>query len=152
MVQEGLRLNGRWDLARDLATKYLNAVLDAYTSEQTITENLAPDSPKGYGMKDFVGWGGIGPISNLIEYILGFQVNAQENSVEWHVQRTDRHGINGLPVANTTASIICEQRPTTSDSCHIGIESDGEFTLRIIREGKSSSHHIHRGRNQIVAA
>ena len=150
MVQEGLRVNGNWNLARDLAQKYLNAVLEAYNREQTITENLAPDSPKGYGMKDFVGWGGIGPVSNLIEYVMGLQVNAPEKSVEWRIQRVDRHGISRLPVGVFTASLICEMRNKSADPCHITVESDGDFALKIMVNDRTTVHSIHPGRNEVV--
>ncbi len=151
MVQEGLRVNGRWKLARDLAQKYLKAVVEAYEHEHTITENLAPDSPKGYGMKDFVGWGGIGPISNLIEYVLGFHVSAPEKTVEWRIERTDRHGISNLGIGNFTASFICARRTNSSAPCHIEVESKGIFTLRVIVNDGSTEHSIQPGHNQIVS-
>ena len=152
MVQEGLRVNGKWTLARDLAQKYLSAILQAYKREQTITENLAPDNPKGYGMKDFVGWGGIGPVSNLIEYVLGVQVNAPEKSVEWRIQRTDRHGISQLPVGTFTASLISESRPSGAAPCHLTVESSGDLTLKVRLNEKTTVHPIHTGKNEIVVS
>jgi hypothetical protein len=133
-----------------LAQKYLNVVLEAYNREQTITENLAPDSPKGYGTKDFVGWGGIGPVSNLIEYVIGLQVNAPEKSVEWRIERADRHGISRLPIGALTASMICEMRKTAADPCRITADSDGAFALKVIANEKTTVHSIHPGKNEIV--
>ena len=150
MVQEGLRVNGKWNLARDLAQKYLKAVLAAYKQEHTITENLAPDRPKGYGMKDFVGWGGIGPVSDLIEYVLGLEINAPEKSIEWRIERTDRHGISQLPIGTATASLICEMRTDAADACHITVQSDENFTLKTILHEKTTNHTIHPGKNDIV--
>jgi hypothetical protein len=152
MVQEGLRLNGRWTLARGLAQKYLYAVLEAYQHERTITENLAPDTPKGYGMKDFVGWGGIGPVSDLIEYVLGLQINAPEKSVEWRIQRTDRHGVSQLPIGAFTASLICEKRTKDTDPCRLTVESGGDFTLKVMVDEKTTVHSIHAGRNEAVVS
>lgn len=150
MVQEGLRLNGRWKLARDLAQKYLDAIVQAYQRQHTITENLAPDSPVGYGAKDFVGWGGIGPISNLIEYILGFQVNAPEKSVEWRIERVDRHGISNFCIGNITASMICGRRTDPAGPAQIEVESDGEFTLRVIQNDQATQHSIKPGHSEFV--
>jgi hypothetical protein len=99
IVQEGLRVTGHWNLAHDIVQKYSKAIIEAYTREGTITENLAPDTPKGYGVKDFVGWGGIGPISNLFEFTIGLQVNAPDRRIEWRISRTDRHGVENFKVA-----------------------------------------------------
>jgi len=82
MVQEGLRRNGRWDLAQQLAEKYASAVVETYQRQHDVTENLAPDQPLACGAGKFVGWGGVGPVSNLIEYRLGFDVDAPHRRVE----------------------------------------------------------------------
>ncbi len=150
MVQEGLRLNGKWSIARELSQKYLKALLEAYEKEKTVTENLAPDSPKGYGVKDFVGWGGIGSISNLFEYELGLQVNAPAKSVEWRIERTDRHGISNLGIAKYTAALICNRRTSPSAQCHIEVDSGGEFSLKVILNNKASIHPIKIGHNEIM--
>src|SRR6266702_644471 len=148
MVQEGLRANGRWELAQKLAEKYLTAVLEAFRSEKSIAENLAPNSPTGHGAKDFVGWGGIGPISNLIEFILGFRVDAPKKRLEWRIQRLDRHGIKKLPVGEISASLICDTRKRAEDPCHITVESDGEFVLSITSGEKTQMYPIKRGMSE----
>ncbi len=150
MVQEGLRVNGRWKLARDLALKYLKAIVTAYEQQHTITENLAPDTPKGYGVKDFVGWGGIGPISNLIEYDLGFQVNAPEKTVEWRIEREDRHGISNFAIGEVIATMICDRRTGSAGPRRIEVESDGTFRLRTIIDDRATEHPIGLGHTEIV--
>jgi glycogen debranching enzyme len=150
MVQEGLRLNGEWARARSLAEKYLRALLTAFQSQKSIYENLAPDSPKGYGGNEFVGWGGIGPVSNLIEYTLGLQVDAPGKTIEWHIERTDRHGIQNLGFGHYAVHLICERRESAQSACHIEVESDGEFTLKVILQGKVTSHAIKKGGNTLV--
>jgi len=152
MVQEGLRVNGKWNLARDFALKYLAVVREAYKREGTITENLAPDSPKGYGVKDFVGWGGIGPVSNLFEYVLGLQINAPAKSVEWRIQRLDRHGVEQMPIGTFTASLTCEMRNKVTAPCQINVKSDGDFVLNTVLNGKTTVHSIHAGTNEIIAS
>jgi len=82
MVQEGLRCNGRWDLAQELAKKFASAVVETCQRQRDVTENLAPDQPLACGAGKFVGWGGVGPVSNLIEYRLGFDVDAPHRRVE----------------------------------------------------------------------
>ena len=149
-MQEGLIVCGRWKLASDLAHKYLNAVLEAYEREHTITENLAPDTPKGYGAKEFVGWGGIGPVSDLIEYVLGFNVNAPDNTIEWQINRLDRHGIENLAIGGVSVELVCDERQSAKDACHLTCESTGDLTLKVNVWDKASVHHLSKGRTELI--
>jgi hypothetical protein len=150
IVQEGLRVCGRRELASDLAQKYLKALLEAYNREHTITENLAPDAAIGYGVKEFVGWGGIGPVSNLIEYVLGFHVNAPQNTIEWHITRPDQHGIENLAMGGTSVNLLCDERHSTNDSCHVICESSGDFVLKVFVHDKAFVYSIKKGRTELV--
>ncbi len=150
LVQEGLRVQGQWPLARALAEKYLRAVAQAFAQRPTITENLAPDRPQGYGATEFVGWGGIGPISNLIEYVLGFQVAAPERLIEWRIERTDRHGIENLTMGKDRLDLICERRTSGASPCHIEVQSSGACTLKLVVRGATTTHAIGKGQNQII--
>ncbi len=152
VVQEGLRVNGRWKLASDLAHKYLSAILEAYEREHTITENLAPDSATGHGVKEFVGWGGIGPVSDLIEYVLGFNVNAPDNTIEWRINRQDQHGIENLAMGGASMKLLCDERQSANDPCHLTCESTGDFVLRVFVQDRSSVHSVTRGRTKLVVS
>jgi len=145
-----LRVQGRWHLARELADKYLKAMLEAFEHEQTVTENLEPDNPKGYGAKQFVGWGGIGPIANLIEYTLGFHVNAPERTIEWRIERTDRHGIRNLSMAAQAIDLLCERRTDASSPCRIEVHSSLDFMLKVVVQDRSTTYQIKRGRSEIT--
>jgi glycogen debranching enzyme len=132
MVQEGLRRNGRWELARTLAEKYASAVVETYHKQRDITENLAPDRPLACGVGKFVGWGGVGPVANLIEYRLGFDVDAPRRRIEWRITRTDRHGLKNLHVGPIAVDLVCESRAISADPCRIQVASDGQFELIVI--------------------
>jgi glycogen debranching enzyme len=150
LVQEGLRVQGQWPLARALAEKYLRAVAQAFAQRPTITENLAPDRPQGYGATEFVGWGGIGPIANLIEYVLGFQVKAPERLIEWRIERLDRHGIENLTMGDVRLDLICDRRADSASPCRIAVQSSGACTLKVMVRGATTTHGIAAGRNQII--
>ncbi len=152
MVEQGLVASGKWELANEIAQRYLRAVLEAYGAEHTITENLAPDSSKGYGAKNFVGWGGIGPVSNLIEFVLGFTVNAPAKTIEWRITRTDRHGIENLAVGSFTVSLICAARQDASSPCQIAVESDSDFSLKVYSQGRITTYPVKSGKAQITAS
>ncbi len=150
IVQEGLRVQDQWPLARALAEKYLRAVSEAFAQKPTITENLAPDRPQGYGATEFVGWGGIGPVSNLIEYVLGFQVRAPEGLIEWRIERTDRHGIENLSMGPHRFDLICARRESAVSPCSIEVQASGACTLKVVVRGTTTTHPISPGRNRIV--
>jgi hypothetical protein len=132
MVQEGLAVTGQQEFVQELAEKYYGACLKAYGDQGTIMENLAPDKPVGYGARDFVGWGGIGPVANLIEYMLGFQLDAPANTITWRIRRPERHGLENLQLGGSKADLICAARSSLTDPCEITVKSTGAFTLKVL--------------------
>jgi hypothetical protein len=123
MVQEGLLANGETDLAQGLAEKYFHAVVETYKTERTIYE------------KHF-GWGGLGPIANFVEYILGFDISAPDNLITWRVTRTEGHGVQNLKFDDFHVDFVCQARPI-NEPCRFTVKSGGEFNLTVILNGKS---------------
>ena len=74
LVQQGFKQYQEWGVAQEVAERYFNAVVAAYMKTKMIREALSAAKPEFDGHKDFVGWGGLAPIGNFIEYILGFDV------------------------------------------------------------------------------
>jgi hypothetical protein len=149
MVQEGLRRNGRWELARQLADRYASAVVETYVKQHDVTENLAPDQALACGVGKFVGWGGVGPVANLIEYRLGFDVDAPKHRVEWRITQPQRHGLKKLRIGPITADLVCEARANAADPCRIEVSSDGEFDLVVIAGPTRLETKIARGSHAI---
>jgi hypothetical protein len=148
MVQEGLKNYNQAELLYDLAEKYFNVTVEVFKKEGTIKENLAPDCPIGYGASEFVGWGGIGPVANLIEYILGFHIDTPNNTISWHITRTERHGIKNLKLGDFFVDLICEERASPQKPCAITVNSSGKFKLNIVINGKTISKNITEGNVQ----
>lgn len=150
MVQEGLRNNGRRELARSLARQYSQAVVETFKAQGDITENLAPDRPLACGVGQFVGWGGIGPVANLIEYTLGFDINVPEKKVVWHINRTQEHGIRNLKLGSFAVDMICRERKNPHDPCQLTIDSGGPFTLIVITDREELKTEITGGAMEVV--
>jgi hypothetical protein len=151
MVQEALRCNGRWDLAQELAKKFASAVVETYQRQRDVTENLAPDQPLACGARKFVGWGGgVGPVANLIEYRLGFDVDAPHRRVEWRITRTEKHGLRNLRIGPVAADLVCEGRTGAGDRCQINVASDGDFTLVVLTGKARIEERIRRGSHTIT--
>ncbi len=149
MVQEGLRESGYLDYANELSEKYFKAQLEVFQKENTIKENMAPDQPAGFGMGDFVGWGGIGPIANLIESVLGFNINTPAKTITWRITKTEEHGIRNLKIGDTTVDLVCAKRTSTEEPCKIEVRSSGNFTLKIFRGDKEKVVAVNPGTQQI---
>ena len=150
IVQSGLRVCGEWDLAQQLARRYLDALLTAYQKQHTITENLRPDEAVGEARDDFVGWGGIGPIHDLIEYVLGFEISAPAQTLTWRITRIDRHGIENLHMGRTKIDLVCKSRLSPTFPCHLTVKSTGQFTLVAHVNGKVMTRNIGLGTSQLM--
>lgn len=145
MVQEGLKVSHRREFLQQTAEKYYNACLTAFAAQKTINENLAPDKPVGFGAPDFVGWGGIGPVANLIEYILGFDINAPQHTITWRISRLEKNGLENLMFDGFKVDMMCEARAAAGAPCHLTVKSGGDFVLRIIVPGQTLEKHVHSG-------
>jgi len=139
MVQEGLRNNGRYDLARAVARRYFNAVLETFRQKHDITENLAPDSPQALGVGQCVGWGGIAPVSNFIEYILGLEIDAPANAITWNIALPEEHGLKNLFFRNFKVDLLCQKRNQVNEPRRITVSGKGKFQLNIRIDGKKTS-------------
>jgi len=142
MIQEGLKTMDNGGLLQEAAEKYYHACLTAFQNQKTIQENLSPDKAVGYGAPDFVGWGGIGPVANLIEYMLGFNIDAPARTIAWNVRRTERHGLQNLEFNGFKVDMICEGRAAASDPCKITVQSGGSFVLKVSNGEKAVEKQI----------
>jgi glycogen debranching enzyme len=130
MVQEGLKQTRHWDDLRELAEKYHRACVADYQHQHTLRENMAPDKILGCGAPDFVGWAGIGPVANLIEYVLGFEIDAPHRIITWTIRQNERHGLTNLQLDDFTVDLIAEAAQDHPPR-RITVASGGSFTLRL---------------------
>ncbi len=145
MVQEGLRAYGETALLQVIAERYFNAVVAAYMADKTITEGVLADKVKSYGNLEFVGWGGVGPVANFIEYILGFDLNVLQHTITWRISRPERHGIKNLKFGDFYVELLSEERKARTDLCHVTIISGGTFNLKMFVNGKNIERTIEEG-------
>jgi glycogen debranching enzyme len=150
IVQEGLHACGQDALARRVAEKYFAAQLEVFGKEKTIKENLAPDHLLGCGVREFVGWGGLGPVANLIEAILGFDLDVPGRTITWNVTRTQRHGLKGISFGDFRVDLIAERRAGPAEPCEIQVESGGPFTLKCVVNGRSTEIHATKGSSRYM--
>jgi glycogen debranching enzyme len=150
MVQEGLRACGQEAFARRLAEKYFAAQLEVFGKEKTIKENLAPDQALGCGVAEFVGWGGLGPVANLIEAVLGFDLDVPGHTITWTLNHTERHGLKGIRFGDFGVDLVAEQRAEPGAPCEIQVESGGAFTLKCVINGRPTEIQVPKGSSRHV--
>jgi hypothetical protein len=148
MVQEGLRACGQEALARRLSEKYFTVQLEVFGKERTIKENLAPDQALGCGVPEFVGWGGLGPVANLIEAVLGFDLDVPGRTMTWTLNLPEKHGLKGIRFGDFGVDLVAEQRAGSGNPCEIHIESGGVFTLKCVVNSRSTEIQVPKGSSQ----
>lgn len=97
MVLRGLSNYGFDSLAYQIASNHLNNVVSVYNQTNDLRENYAPDKVQGNDGKNFVGWTGLVPITDLFEYIFGIRPNVPENILLLDVRLTDEYGVKQYP-------------------------------------------------------
>lgn len=150
MVQEGLEVSGQTDFANELAHRYYNAQLEVFQKEGTIKENLAPDLALGCGVPEFVGWGGLGPIANLIEAVLGIDGDAPNNTITWRLNKIERHGIRNLRFGAVDVDLLCNKRSSADGPCNVTVESSGEFRLVFVTKNGTVTEQVKTGTNTFM--
>ena len=154
MVLKGLDMYEKYDLAHEIGTEYLNAVVEVYKKDGTLYENYAPEfidegkASKGHYLYieddgsistgapvrgDFVGWTGLAPISVLFEYVFGIKPYADQKKILWCVDLLEKHGIEKYPFgADGELTLICEARMDKNEKPQITFESNIPVELEII--------------------
>lgn len=135
MILKGLNKTGFNDLAFDIAKTSVENAVKTFESTNTLWENYAPEYV-GHGdiaKPDFVGWSGLFPISILIEYVFGIQINADNNEIVWHINLTDEFGIENLRIGNKgKIDLFCKKRENESQKPQITIKSNIPVTVKVV--------------------
>ena len=133
----GLYLYGRSKDAFELGEDYARGIAEGYQALGDIPEYSHADETTLAGAPRFCGWSGYGPIACLIEAVLGFEVDAPNQTVSWDIHQTVRHGMEQLHFGGITADLICDARSSLSDPCHITVTTDQPFILVLKENGQA---------------
>lgn len=164
MVIKGLAQRGRFEAAQKIALKHLNAMVevmqnDKYASiwESYAPEYMQPANKYDYNAKEktvrpnFVGWSGLGPIAVLIEHILGFDFNANENQISWRISVEGEHGVRNLFFNRKLVSLICRNRQADSGKVTVVVDTTGEINLNCFLVGnrRECRYKLKAGRHEL---
>jgi len=126
--------NGQGDLADETAEAVLNHMYLTYRDydPHTIWECYNPEQPvpayRGSKLvrRDFCGWSALGPISLLIENVIGIHsVDALNHVVEWRLHQPGRHGIRNFRFGDVTTDLIADGQG------HVDVTASRPYTLII---------------------
>jgi hypothetical protein len=114
---------------------------------KTIWKLYAPEGPEpgtrwdadNLCEPDFIAFSGHGPISMLIENILGFQVDAPADQLTWTITRRDKHGIKRLIFGDNVVSIWADGRIEPQSLFTVHGETDSDVTVNFVLEADTIS-------------
>ncbi len=145
MVTKALERADQEFLAHEIAANHIKAMIEVYKDTGTIWENYAPDvaAPGDPARKDFCGWSALGPISMLIENVLGIKVEGSMNRVTWTLHDpTSKFGISNLVVGDAIVDLMCYP---AGKKIEIKVGSSKDFELLLRYYGKGQVHQVRGG-------
>lgn len=151
MVIKGLEEYGYNELAEEIALKHIDAMAQVYKRTGTIWENYSADSikegrhPDGASVvKDMVGFSGVTPILLFIEYGIGLKPNSAKNELVWKINSNKRSGCEKFRFNRHIVDLIAEP---ADNQTKITVQSNGEFLLKVISNGREQKFNILKGNN-----
>jgi glycogen debranching enzyme len=99
MVVKGLVSKGYGKLAHEISHKHVTMVAEVFMKTGSIWESYdalkaQPGKLAGkFVRNEFVGFSGVGPITMLIEEVIGLKPDVARNSLIWDINLTEGHGI-----------------------------------------------------------
>jgi hypothetical protein len=133
MVLRGLELNGKADLAHELAKRHVAHVCECYSRTGTFFENYAPEIPsEGRHRRDFVGWTGLSPTAILFEHVFGLRPDVRASRLLWDVRLLDGHGVKNYPFgAKATLDLYCGPRVSEAEEPKLVVRSSEPVKIRV---------------------
>ncbi|MCM1300790.1 MAG: glycoside hydrolase [Alistipes senegalensis] len=151
MIIDGLWRKGYRDLAQQIAENHYAAVFEVWKKSGTFWEYYAPEriEPGFMARKDFVGWTGLPPIAVFIEYVLGIQSDYSQRRIEWHLTRTEMHGIERYPFGpDGVVALKVRRRASADETPQVSVETDEPFELTVTwGDGRSRTVRVERSGN-----
>lgn len=134
MIITGLLKKGYRKLAYQIARNHYDNVFKVYKKTGTFWEYYSPENaePGFMARKDFVGWTGLPPISELIEDIFGIRAAAMEHKLTIDVNLTEGYGISRYPFGKDgQVSIKVKKRSSKEEKPSITIDTNVSFELTV---------------------
>ena len=97
---------------------------------------------------NFVGWAGLPPIAELIEFIIGIRGDYAKKQIIWDMNLTETNGIERYPFGpEGLISLKAEARRSASDEPRITVDSNIDFELCVLYGGKEKKINVTSGKH-----
>jgi hypothetical protein len=150
MVLRGLTKYGYDSLAYEIALNHVNNVVEVFTKTNDIRENYAPDKVQGNSGKNFVGWTGLVPISDLFEYVFGIRPDVPNNTLIIDVRLTDEYGVKQYPYGKTgMLDILCKKRTKELDKPSITLQTNVPLKVIVKWKGGKITKEVKAGKGPV---
>ena len=152
MIITGLVDKGYRQLAWDITMNHYNNVLEVYKKTGTFFEYYAPESnnPGFMARKDFVGWTGLPPIAELIEYIFGIRANHEQNTITMDVNLLDAYGIDKYPYGQDgLISFKVQKRNSKEEKPKVTIQTNVPFKVILLWSDKKLEQQVGVGKHSL---
>ena len=150
MVMQGLVKKGYHKLAREIALNHYAEVLEVYKNTGTFWEYYSPEKaePGFMARKEFVGWTGLPPIAELIEFIIGIRGDYVNQQIIWDMNLTETNGIERYPFGSEgIINLKAEARRSANDEPRIAVDTNIGFELVVLYGGKEKKVNVTPGKH-----
>ncbi len=107
-------------------------------SDQSAASVKKDDKTTNMVKYDFVGWTGNGPISFMIEDVLGITPDTPDGQINWDLKRLDENGIKRLGLGEYgDVSFVATKRDRADQGVFVTVDGNvtKEFTLNVTLDG-----------------
>lgn len=147
---QGLVKKGYHKLAREIALNHYAEVLEVYKNTGTFWEYYSPEKaePGFMARKEFVGWTGLPPIAELIEFIIGIRGDYVNQQIIWDMNLTETNGIERYPFGSEgIINLKAEARRSANDEPRIAVGTNIGFELLVLYGGKEKKVNVTPGKH-----
>lgn len=154
--------NGYVKEARAAALQILHGIQAVYENADFggIWEAYSPEEYKpatlengGLCQPEFVGWGGLMPITALIEIVVGINCNAPQNAITFRLLSKSDSGVENLHLGGQTLSVCCRGYDAETESGTLCVRAEKPFSLTVeTQSGKTATLQVAPGYTEIAVA
>ena len=154
--------NGYVKEARAAALQILHGMQAVYENADFggIWEAYSPEEYKpatlengGLCQPEFVGWGGLMPITALIEIVVGINCNAPQNAITFRLLSKGDSGVENLHLGGQTLSVCCRGYDAETESGTLCVRAEKPFSLTVeTQSGKTATLQVAPGYTEIAVA
>ena len=137
-------------MAREICLNHYAEVLEVYKNTGTFWEYYAPEKaePGFMARKEFVGWAGLPPIAELIEFIIGIRGDYVNRQIVWDLNLTETNGIERYPFGpEGIVNLKADSRRTAADEPRVTVDSNVNFELTLFYGEKEKKIHVTPGKH-----